>query len=159
MTKSQAGHNGLGYRHVDTITFDVHPPYLLCQEIRPGAKAQWVLTDLINMAKFLESHVPDDGNKYKNPVLKSLTNYLNDRIVIGRLKKLNGVLVIYRGVNYLKTRSGGNWDNDFGANVITQTEAEVWESLVLSWPECTPFRSQGWPPYPFFERLDPAKPK
>ncbi|KAJ7938977.1 hypothetical protein B0H13DRAFT_2301179 [Mycena leptocephala] len=50
-------------------------------------------------------------------------------------------------------------DDDFGANVITQTEADVWESLVLSWPECTHFRNQGWPPYPFFEKLDPAKPK
>ncbi|KAJ7108271.1 hypothetical protein C8R44DRAFT_529674, partial [Mycena epipterygia] len=166
MTKSQAGHNGIGYRHVDTITVDVHPPYLLRPEIRPGANAQWVLTDLINMATFLESHVPGDGNKYKAPVLKSLTEYLNDRVVVGGLKKLNGVkqklsdvLVIYKGVNYLKTRSGGNWDDDFGANVITQTEAEVWESLVLSRPECSPFRNQGWPPYPFFEKLDPAKPK
>ncbi|KAJ7265971.1 hypothetical protein B0H12DRAFT_995680, partial [Mycena haematopus] len=166
MTKSQAGHNGIGYRHMDNITVDVHPPYLPRQEIRPGAKAQWVLTDLINMATFLEPHVSGDGNKYKAPVLKSLTEYLNDRIVVGGLKKLNGVkqklsdvLVIYKGVNYLKTRSGGNWDDDFGANVITQTEAEVWEILILSRPECTPFRNQGWPPYSFFERLDPAKPK
>ncbi|KAJ7799339.1 hypothetical protein B0H14DRAFT_3788025 [Mycena olivaceomarginata] len=138
MTKSQAGHNGIGYRHIDTITVDVHPPYLARQEIRSSAKAQWVLTDLINMAKFLESHVPGDGNKYKAPVLKSLTEHLNDRIVIGGLKKLNGVkqkladvLVIYKGVHYLKTRSGGTWDDDFGANVITQTEADVWESLRL----------------------------
>ncbi|KAJ7871967.1 hypothetical protein B0H14DRAFT_2344916, partial [Mycena olivaceomarginata] len=136
--KSQAGHNGIGYRHIDTITVDVHPPYLARQEIRSSAKAQWVLTDLINMAKFLESHVPGDGNKYKAPVLKSLTEHLNDRIVIGGLKKLNGVkqkladvLVIYKGVHYLKTRSGGTWDDDFGANVITQTEADVWESLRL----------------------------
>ncbi|KAF7369492.1 hypothetical protein MVEN_00278900 [Mycena venus] len=136
------------------------------REIRTGAKAQWVLTDLINMAQFLEPHVPGDGNKYKMPVLKNLTEHLNNHIVVGGFKKLNGVkqkladiLVIYKGVHYLKTRSGGTWDNDFGANVITQTEADVWESLILSRPECTPFRSQGWPPYPFFERLDPAKPK
>ncbi|KAF8131309.1 hypothetical protein K438DRAFT_1484542, partial [Mycena galopus ATCC 62051] len=166
VTKSQAGHNGIGYRHIDNITVNVHPPYLARQEVRSGAKAQWVLTDLINMAQFLEAHVPGDGNKYKNPVLKDLTEQLNDRIIVGGLKKLNGVkqkladiLVIYKGVHYLKTRSGGTWDDDFGANVITQTEADVWESLVLSRPECTPFRNQGWPPYPFFERLDPAKPK
>ncbi|KAJ7784894.1 hypothetical protein DFH07DRAFT_688579, partial [Mycena maculata] len=166
MTKPQAGHNGIGYRHVDTITVYVHPLYLQPQEIRASVKAQWVLTDLINMAEFLETHVSGDSNKDKPPVLKSLTEYLNERIVIGGLKKLNGVkqklsdvLAIYKGVNYLKTRSGGNWDDDFGANVITQTEAEVWEGLVLSRPECTPFRNKGWPPYPFFEQLDPAKPK
>ncbi|KAJ7697269.1 hypothetical protein B0H17DRAFT_928592, partial [Mycena rosella] len=130
MTKSQAGHNGLGYLHVGTITVNVHPPYLLYQEICPGAKAQWVLTDLINMAKFLESHIPSDGNKYKNPVLKSLTDYLNDRIVIGRFKKLNGVKQKLADGCQLKTCSGSNWDDDFSANIITQTEAEVWESLV-----------------------------
>jgi hypothetical protein len=67
------------------------------------------------------------------------------------------VLVIYKGVNYLKTRSGSSWNDDFGANVITQTEAEVWQSLVLSMPECAPFRNKGWPLYPFFEQLNPAK--
>ncbi|KAJ7814643.1 hypothetical protein B0H13DRAFT_1461933, partial [Mycena leptocephala] len=91
MTKSQAGRNGTGYQHVDTITVDVHPPYLPRQEIHTGGNAQWVLTDLINMAKFLESHVSGDGNKYKTPVLKGLTEYLNDHIVVGGLKKLNGV--------------------------------------------------------------------
>ncbi|KAJ7075326.1 hypothetical protein B0H15DRAFT_765513, partial [Mycena belliarum] len=166
MTKPQAGHNGLGYRNIDTITPDVHPPYLQRQEIRGSAKAQWVLTDIINMALFLEPHVSGDGNKYKTPVLKSLTEHLNDRVILGGFKKFNGVkqkladiLAIYRGVSYLKTRSGGSWDDDFGVNVITQTEAEVWDTLVLSHPECTPFRNRGWPPYPFFERLDPAKPK
>ncbi|KAJ6525031.1 hypothetical protein DFH09DRAFT_893100, partial [Mycena vulgaris] len=166
MTKSQAGHNGIGYRHVDTITLDAHPPYLSPQEIRPGANAQWALTDLINMAKFLEPYVSGDGDKYKNPVIKKLTEHLNERIIFGGLKKAAGVkqkltdvLAIYKGVCYLKTRSGGTWDDDFGANVITQTEAEVWESLVLSRPECTPFRNKGWPPYSFIERLDPAKPK
>ncbi|KAJ7850466.1 hypothetical protein B0H13DRAFT_2401110, partial [Mycena leptocephala] len=166
MTKSPAGHNGIGYRHIDTITIDDRPPYMPRQEVRPSANAQWVLTDLINMAKFLESHVAGDGNKYKAPVLKELTEHLSDRIVVSGLKKLNGVkqkladvLVIYRGVSYLKTRSGGTWDDDFGANVITQTEAEVWEGIVLSRPECTPFCNQGWLPYQFFERLDPAKPK
>ncbi|KAJ7736086.1 hypothetical protein B0H16DRAFT_1240808, partial [Mycena metata] len=106
------------------------------------------------------------GNKYKTPVLTALADDLNDHIVAGGLKKVNGVkqkladvMAIYKGVHYLKTRSGGSWDDDFGANVITETEAEVWDSLVLLRPECTPFRNQGWPPYPFFERLDPAKPK
>ncbi|KAJ6484594.1 hypothetical protein C8R45DRAFT_798341, partial [Mycena sanguinolenta] len=166
MTKSGAGHNGIGYRHLDSITADKHPPYVPREEVRPGANAQWVLTDLINMAAFLETQVSGDGNKYKPTVMKDLTEYLNDRIIIGGLKKRNGVkqkladvLVIYRGVNYLKTRSGGTWDDDFGANVITQTEAEIWEGIILSRPECTPFRNQGWLPYPFFERLDPAKPK
>ena len=91
MTKPQAGHNSIGYRHVDTITVDVHPPYLMRKGIRAGAKAQWVLTDLINMAKFLEPHVSGDGNKYKAPVIKSITEHLNERIVIGGLKKPNGV--------------------------------------------------------------------
>ncbi|KAJ7352200.1 hypothetical protein DFH08DRAFT_858207 [Mycena albidolilacea] len=82
MTKSQAGHNNIGYRHINTITVDVHPPYLAPQEIRAGAKAQWVLTDL-NMARFLELHVAGDENKYKSPVLKSLTEHLNERIIVG----------------------------------------------------------------------------
>ncbi|KAJ7276767.1 hypothetical protein C8J57DRAFT_1223492 [Mycena rebaudengoi] len=118
------------------------------------------------MAEFLVPHVSADGNKYKAPVIRSLTDYLNDRIIVGGLKKMEGVrqkladiLVIYKGVSYLKTRSGGSWDDDLGANVITETEAEVWETLILSREECTPFRNQGWPLYPFFEKLDPAKPK
>ncbi|KAK7025905.1 hypothetical protein R3P38DRAFT_3531877 [Favolaschia claudopus] len=37
------------------------------------------------------------------------------------------------------TRSGGTWDEDFGANVITQTEQDVWEGVILARPECTPF--------------------
>ncbi|KAJ7677598.1 hypothetical protein B0H17DRAFT_853785, partial [Mycena rosella] len=166
MTKSQAGHNNIGYRHVGNITVDAHPPYLAPQNIREPAKAQWVLTDLINMAHFLEPHVSGDGNKYKAPVIKSLTDYLNEQIVLGSRKtvpgvkqKLADVLVIYKGVHYLKTRSGGSWDDDFGVNVVTEMEAEVWEAIVLSRPECAPFRNKGWPPYPFFEWLDPAKPK
>ncbi|KAJ7897025.1 hypothetical protein B0H13DRAFT_1556885, partial [Mycena leptocephala] len=166
MPKSPAGHSGLGYRHIDNITVDNHPPYLPREEVRGSANAQWVLTDLINMVNFLESHVAGDGNKYKAPVLRELTNHLNDHIVVGGFKKQNGVkqklaevMGIYRGVSYLKTRSGGTWDDDFGANVITQTEADIWDSIVLSRPECAPFRNQGWLLYPFFERLDPAKPK
>lgn len=100
MTKPKAGHNGIGYRHVDTITVDVHPAYLPRQEVRPGANAQWVLTDLINMAKFLETHVPADRNKYKSPVLKSLTDHLNDRIIAGSLKKLDGVKQKLADVRY-----------------------------------------------------------
>ncbi|KAJ7631507.1 hypothetical protein B0H17DRAFT_962341, partial [Mycena rosella] len=165
--KPQAGHNNIGYRHVDTITVHNHPSYVPRNQVRTTANAQWVLTDLVNMATFLEPHVSGDGNKYKAPVIKGLTDYLNDRIVAGGLKRLmasnkNWQMCVIRYsicVNYLKTRSGGNWDDDFGANVITQTEAELWDALVLSRPECTPFRNQGWPPYSFFERLDPAKPK
>jgi hypothetical protein len=71
---------------MDTITLEVHPPYLPREDIRASANAQWALTDLVNMAKYLETHVPGDGNKYKIPVLKSLTEYLNDRVVIGGLK-------------------------------------------------------------------------
>ncbi|KAJ7609362.1 hypothetical protein DFH06DRAFT_978759, partial [Mycena polygramma] len=163
---SKSGSNNIGYRHLDSITVDSDGPYLPREGIREKANAQWVLTDLIHAAKFLEPHVSGDGNKYKTPVIRSLTEHLNDHIVMGGLKKMTGVkqkisdvMSIYRGVNYLKTRSGGTWDDDFGANVITQTEAEVWDHLVLSRPECAPFRNKGWPPYPFFERLDPAKPK
>ncbi|KAJ7222975.1 hypothetical protein B0H12DRAFT_1328948 [Mycena haematopus] len=166
MKKAKAGHNGLGYQHIDTITVTNHPPYKDRGAIAASAKAQWVLTDLVNMATFLESHVAGDGNKYKAPVIRSLTEHLNDRIVRGGLKKADGVrqkladiMVIYRGVTYLKTRSGGSWDDELGANVVTETEAEVWDVLILSRVECTPFRNRGWPPYPFFERLDPAKPK
>ncbi|KAJ7881718.1 hypothetical protein B0H14DRAFT_2300695, partial [Mycena olivaceomarginata] len=91
MTKSQAGHNNICYRHIDTITVDVHPPYLAPQEICAGTKVQWVLTNLINMARFLELHVTGDGNKYKSPVLKSLTEHLNECIVVGCFKKVAGV--------------------------------------------------------------------
>ncbi|KAJ6554726.1 hypothetical protein B0H19DRAFT_1072080 [Mycena capillaripes] len=58
-----------GYRHIDTITIDDHPTYVPRQE----------------------SHVAGDRNKYKGPILKELTEHLNDRIVVGGLKKLNGV--------------------------------------------------------------------
>jgi hypothetical protein len=91
MTKSWAGHNNIGYRHISAITVDVHPPYLAPQEIRAGTKVQWALTDLINMVKFLELHVTEDGNKYKSPVLKSLTEHLNERIVVSGFKKVAGV--------------------------------------------------------------------
>ncbi|KAJ7648160.1 hypothetical protein B0H17DRAFT_959090, partial [Mycena rosella] len=137
MTKAPSGHNGISYRHVDSITVDDHPPYVSPQEINPKANTQWVLTDLINMAQFLEPYVSGDGDKYKPPVIKKLTDHLNERVVLGGFKKsagvkqkLTDVLAIYKGVNYLKTRSGGTWDDDFGANVITQTEDEVWASLV-----------------------------
>ncbi|KAF7360820.1 hypothetical protein MSAN_01111200 [Mycena sanguinolenta] len=118
------------------------------------------------MATFLEFQVSGDGNKYKSPVLRELTKHLNDRIVRGGFKKVDGVrqkladiMVIYRGVTYLKTRSGGSWDDELGANIVTETEANVWDTLILSRVECTPFRNRGWPPYLFFEHLDPAKPK
>ncbi|KAJ6582186.1 hypothetical protein B0H19DRAFT_1061629 [Mycena capillaripes] len=35
-------------------------------------------SDLVSMAKFLESHIVGDGNKYKSPVIKNLTDYLNN---------------------------------------------------------------------------------
>ncbi|KAJ7656567.1 hypothetical protein B0H17DRAFT_1146170 [Mycena rosella] len=56
MTKAPSGHSGIGYRHVDSITVDDHPPYVSPQEINPRANAQWVLIDLINMAQFLEPY-------------------------------------------------------------------------------------------------------
>ncbi|KAJ7870317.1 hypothetical protein B0H14DRAFT_2345738 [Mycena olivaceomarginata] len=117
----------IGYRHMDTITLEVHPPYLPREDIRASANAQWALTDLVNMAKYLETHVPGDGNKYKIPVLKSLTEYLNDRVVIGGLKAEGSEAKIIRRTGHLQgcqlpqTRSGSNWDDDFGANIITQT--------------------------------------
>jgi hypothetical protein len=95
------GSNNIGYRHIDSITVDVEPPYLARESIRPKANAQWVLTDLINLAKFLEPHVSGDGNKYKMPVLKALTEHLNDRIVVGGLKKVNGVKQKLADVRYL----------------------------------------------------------
>ncbi|KAJ7233809.1 hypothetical protein C8J57DRAFT_1249705 [Mycena rebaudengoi] len=78
MDKPKSGHNGLGYRPNASITVDTHPPYLLWADISPKANAQWVLTDVINMAEFLVPHVSADGNKYKAPVIRSLTDYLND---------------------------------------------------------------------------------
>ncbi|KAJ7710774.1 hypothetical protein B0H17DRAFT_1190465 [Mycena rosella] len=152
MTKSQAGHNNIGYRYVGNIIVDAHPPYLASQDIREPAKAQWVLTDLVNMAHFLEPHVSGDGNNGLSLAAIKFRFHLF-------LANTQKVLVIYKGVHYLKTRSGGSWDDDFGANVLTEMEAEVWEGIVLSRPECAPFRNKGWPPYPFFERLDPAKSK
>ncbi|KAJ7709018.1 hypothetical protein B0H17DRAFT_1191516 [Mycena rosella] len=71
--KPQAGHNNIGYRHVDTITVHNHPSYVPRNQVRTTANAQWVLTDLVNMATFLEPHVSGDGNKYKAPVIKAYT--------------------------------------------------------------------------------------
>ena len=91
MKKTKAGHNGLGYQHVDSITVTSHPPYKDRGTIAASAKAQWVLTDLVNMAMFLEPHVASDGDKYKAPVIRDLTDHLNDRIIRGGLKKTDGV--------------------------------------------------------------------
>ncbi|KAF8199338.1 hypothetical protein K438DRAFT_1583362 [Mycena galopus ATCC 62051] len=131
MKKAKAGHNGLGYTHFDSITVTSHPPYKDPSTIAAGANAQWVLTDLVNMASFLESQVSADGNKYKAPVLRELTKYLNDRIVRGGFKKVDGVrqkladiMVIYRGVTYLKTRSGGSWDDELNASVTEPSQPD-----------------------------------
>ncbi|KAK7014660.1 hypothetical protein R3P38DRAFT_3205597 [Favolaschia claudopus] len=166
MANPKAGHNGIGYRHVESLTVDSKPPYLDPETIKPNANAQWVITDIVNMAQFLESRVSGDGSKYKATDLRECVLHLNKHIVVGGLKKLDGVrtkiadiMAIYRAVTYLKTRSGGSWDDDFGANVITETEEEVWQGIILSRPDCTPFRNQGWPPCSFIEKLDPAKPK
>ncbi|KAK6974462.1 hypothetical protein R3P38DRAFT_2408224, partial [Favolaschia claudopus] len=79
---------------------------------------------------------------YKPPVIRACMHHLNGRIIIGGKKSEKGVRVkladifgIYRGVSYLMTRSGGTWDEDFGANVITQTEQDVWEGVILARPE------------------------
>ncbi|KAK6996130.1 hypothetical protein R3P38DRAFT_3629231, partial [Favolaschia claudopus] len=100
------------------------------------------------------------------PVIRACMHHLNGRIIIGGKKSEKGVRVkladifgIYRGVSYLMTRFGGTWDENFGANVITQTEQDVWEGVILARPECTPFRNKGWLPYRAIEKLDPAKPK
>ncbi|KAF7371866.1 hypothetical protein MVEN_00043600 [Mycena venus] len=100
------------------------------------------------------------------PVIKAATEYLNDRIIVGGLKKPAGVktkihdcVVIYQAVSYLKTRSGSTRSDDFGCNVITQTESDVFEAICLAQPHCTPFCNVGWMSYSAFERLDPAKPK
>jgi hypothetical protein len=50
--------------------------------------------------KFLEPHVSSDGNKYKPLVSKSLANQLSERIIIGGLKKLNGVKQKLSDVRY-----------------------------------------------------------
>lgn len=99
--KTKAGHNGIGYRHVDNITIDSHPPYKARTSIPANTKAQWVLTDLVNMAKYLEQQVAGDGNKYKAPIIRSLTEYLNDRIILGGLKKADGVKTKLADVRYL----------------------------------------------------------
>ncbi|KAJ7255158.1 hypothetical protein C8J57DRAFT_1075647 [Mycena rebaudengoi] len=101
MDKPKSGHNGLGYRPNASITVDTHPPYLLWADISPKANAQWVLTDVINMVEFLVPHVSADGNKYKAPVIRSLTDYLNDRIIVGGLKKMEGVRQKLADVRYL----------------------------------------------------------
>ncbi|KAJ6566299.1 hypothetical protein B0H19DRAFT_939702 [Mycena capillaripes] len=162
--KTKAGHNGIGYRHVHTITIDSHPPYKARTSIPANAKAQWVLTNLVSMAKCLEQQVAGDGNKYRLPIIRSLTEYLND---FGGLKKADGVKTKLADVRYLLSliphlHSAG-YDHLRGClvpqNSLWGYLAEVWDALILSRPECTPFRSQGWPPYEFFECLDPAKPK
>jgi hypothetical protein len=66
---------------------------------------------------------------------------------------------LYQAVTYLMTRSGGSWDNDLGANVMTETEEVVWEGIVASRPLCAPFKHAGWPLYTYFACLDPSKPK
>ncbi|CAK5262643.1 unnamed protein product [Mycena citricolor] len=166
MSKAPHGSKGIGYRHNDRITLTRTLPFLKPKDIREKGNAVWVLMDIVSMAEFLSEHVTGDGNKYGKKLIKELVAFLNTRIVMGGWKKVKGtdtkiadIFEIYKAVTYLKTRSGGSWDDDFGANVITQTESEIWDQLVLSRLVCAPFRNSGWLPYAIWEALDPAKPK
>ncbi|KAJ7834273.1 hypothetical protein B0H13DRAFT_1653367 [Mycena leptocephala] len=156
---------GIGYKHYDDIDVDTIPTYKPAEEVPEKANAVWTLLCCITLIEYLEPHVAGDGVKFKPAVINKATEHLNTKIIRGGLKKASTVgnkmkelKDIYQAVTYLKTRSGGSWDDDFGANIMTDADELVWAGIVASRPNCTPFKHAGWKLYDF-ERLDPAKPK
>ncbi|KAJ7060280.1 hypothetical protein C8F01DRAFT_1058415 [Mycena amicta] len=173
----------VGYKPYNNITTDAHPPYLLPDNV-PDSNSVWTLICLRNMVEFLTAQpveavagkkapvagkkapVAGDAHRYKPPVIKKLVVYLNERVIYGGSKKVQGVkgkitecLGIYRAVLYLKERSGGSWSDELGANIINGVDDDSWNDICLQRPACAPFRNKGWIPFNWFESLDPAKAK
>uniref|UniRef100_A0A0W0FIX4 Myb/SANT-like domain-containing protein n=1 Tax=Moniliophthora roreri TaxID=221103 RepID=A0A0W0FIX4_MONRR len=93
----------------------------------------------------LQQRSAHDTHKFKPAVIEELTQYLNDHVVAGGLKKKGGVakkikdlLAIFAAVEYLRTRSGGHWDDEHGANMTTPEELQVWKSIVATKKEYKP---------------------
>jgi hypothetical protein len=82
---------GIGYKHYDGLTIDTQPTYKPLAEVPEGANATWTLLCCIALIEFLKEHVAGDGVKYKLKVINQATDYLNERIIYGGLKKPAGV--------------------------------------------------------------------
>ncbi|KAK1217150.1 hypothetical protein PQX77_020204 [Marasmius sp. AFHP31] len=65
-----------------------------------------------------------------------------------------------QAVDYLKNNTSGlHWDDDCGANITTPDEERVWNAIVLSRPNCYPFKNSGWELYDAVLKLHPEKQK
>ncbi|THU75905.1 hypothetical protein K435DRAFT_606689, partial [Dendrothele bispora CBS 962.96] len=168
MTQRKTPGHGKGYSHVPgmIITRNTIPAYI---PPKPGAKAIWTILDVIEACNFLVPHIPASGDrrKFGGPVLKLLTAHLNQRIIAGGEKKVATVrtkvsewLSIFDAVEYLKLHvSGIHWDDELGANITTEAEERVWDTIVASHPNCYPFKNSGWPVYDDVLKLCPEKQK
>ncbi|THU87690.1 hypothetical protein K435DRAFT_624793, partial [Dendrothele bispora CBS 962.96] len=166
MGKRKSPGRGKGYQAVlgMQITCNMVPTYVPAKE---GANCIWTLLDIIELCNFLVPHLPawGDRRKFKAGVYGDAADYLNARIIAGREKKKEGVrskisdlLAIFDAVEHLKNHvSGIHWDDERGANITTPDEERMWETIVLSKPDCSPFKNSGWEVYDDVLKLHPEK--
>ncbi|ESK81188.1 hypothetical protein Moror_2279 [Moniliophthora roreri MCA 2997] len=132
---------GLSYSERKGISQHIPPVYIPHNDVSTTANVFYCIHDVIAICDFLIPHLGAvwDTHKFKPAVIEELTQYLNDHVVAGGLKKKGGVakkikdlLAIFAAVEYLRTRSGGHWDDEHGANMTTPEELQVWKSIVAT---------------------------
>ncbi|KAL0059952.1 hypothetical protein AAF712_013301 [Marasmius tenuissimus] len=131
--------------------------------------AYWTIQCVLHLCQFLAPHVASAGDtkKFKAATLNSTADYLNARVITGGLKKVGSIkekvtdlLAVYQAVKFLKTASGIHYDDERGANITTPAEESVWQTIVTTHPDCTPFKNSGWEIYDdVLNALSPDKPK
>ncbi|KAJ7060269.1 hypothetical protein C8F01DRAFT_955642, partial [Mycena amicta] len=113
-------------------------------ELAETGNAVWYLCDLATLVEAVQPHAAaaGDGDKFKAPAICAAVALLNQCRLGGGPKKYEGTkkkliecLKIYKAVTYLKSRSGGTFDDILGANVITPDEDLVWRGVVEAYPD------------------------
>ncbi|KAI9574723.1 hypothetical protein HD554DRAFT_1983576, partial [Boletus coccyginus] len=61
----------------------------------------------------------------------------------------------YNAIEAYRQRSSVHWDNDNGANIVTESEAAAWDAFLSSSP-LAPFRNKGWP---FYDKMSEIYPE
>ncbi|ESK80980.1 hypothetical protein Moror_7630 [Moniliophthora roreri MCA 2997] len=139
--QEQTKGHGLGYSECKGISRHISPVYIPRNNVSTTANVFYCIHDVIAICDFLIPHLGAvrDTHKFKPAVIEELTQYLNDHVVAGGLKKKEGVakkikdlLAIFAAVEYLRTCSGGHWDDERGANMTTPEELQVWKSIVAT---------------------------
>ncbi|KAK7027515.1 hypothetical protein VNI00_015148 [Paramarasmius palmivorus] len=133
MGKWKTPGRGKGYQEIPGITRETKTvTYIPHAQVSPTAACFWSILDCAKLCAFLQPYVAGTGDtkKFKKNVLVKAADHLNDRIIQGGLKKLEGVrskiadlLTIFVAVKYLKSEpSGLHWDDERGANITTADE-------------------------------------